>query len=207
MQDDEGRGYFIVRIDTDAGIHGLGEAGIRNWSGAIAQAVDHLSELIVGADPWQTERLWQLMFRGGFFPAGKVYACAISAIDIALWDIKAKAAGLPVYRLLGGPVRDKGAIRTAFAPAEQAELAAARGARKAELFFRLWTMKEALLKALGVGLSLDTSGFEIPPSLRQGAPTSLFRFPHAPTVGWRLDNLGNADFAAAVAHELKPEAE
>ena len=107
MQDDDGRCYFIVRIDTDAGIHGLGEAGIRNWSGAIAQAVDHLSELIVGADPWQTERLWQLMFRGGFFPADKVYACAISAIDIALWDIKGKAAGLPVYRLLGGPVRDK----------------------------------------------------------------------------------------------------
>ena len=107
VQDDDGHRYFIVRIDTDAGIHGLGEAGIRNWSGAIAQAVDHLSELIVGADPWQTERLWQLMFRGGFFPAGKVYACAISAIDIALWDIKGKAAGLPVYRLLGGPVRDQ----------------------------------------------------------------------------------------------------
>ena len=107
VQDDEGRGYFIVRVDTDAGIHGLGEAGIRNWAGAIAQAVDHLAELIVGADPWQTERLWQMMFRGGFFPADKVYACAISAIDIALWDIKGKAAGLPLYRLLGGPVRDK----------------------------------------------------------------------------------------------------
>ena len=107
VQDDEGRGYFIVRVDTDAGIHGLGEAGIRNWAGAIAQAVDHLAELVVGADPWQTERLWQLMFRAGFFPADKVYACAISAIDIALWDIKGKAAGLPVYRLLGGPVRDK----------------------------------------------------------------------------------------------------
>ena len=107
VQDDEGRGYFVVRVDTDAGIHGLGEAGIRNWGGAIAQAVEHLSELVVGADPWQTERLWQLMFRAGFFPADKVYACAISAIDIALWDIKGKAAGLPVYRLLGGPVRDK----------------------------------------------------------------------------------------------------
>ena len=83
VQDDEGRGYFIVRVDTDAGIHGLGEAGIRNWGGAIAQAVDHLSELVVGADPWETERLWQTMFRGGFFPADKVYACAISAIDIA----------------------------------------------------------------------------------------------------------------------------
>ena len=104
VQDDEGRGYFIVRVDTDAGIHGLGEAGIRNWGGAIAQAVDHLAELIVGADPWQTERLWQMMFRGGFFPADKVYACAISAIDIALWDIKGKgsrAAGVPAARRPG----------------------------------------------------------------------------------------------------------
>ena len=72
VQDDEGRGYFIVRVDTDAGIHGLGEAGIRNWGAAIAHAVGHLSELIAGADPWQTERLWQLMFRAGFFPADKV---------------------------------------------------------------------------------------------------------------------------------------
>ena len=107
VRDEEGRGYFIVRVDTDAGIHGLGEVGIRNWGLAIARAVEHLGELVLGADPWQTERLWQLMFRAGFFPADKVYACALSAIDIALWDIKGKAAGLPVYKLLGGPVRPK----------------------------------------------------------------------------------------------------
>ena len=87
VRDDQGRGYFVVRVDTDAGIHGLGEAGIRNWGMAIARAVEHLGELVIGADPWQTERLWQLMFRAGFFPADKVYACALGAIDIALWDI------------------------------------------------------------------------------------------------------------------------
>lgn len=99
-----------------------------------------------------------------------------------------------------------GPIRTVFCPAEQAELAAARGAHKTELFFTLWTMKEALIKALGVGLSLDTSTFEVPHSMRRGARTGILRFPHDPTVGWRLDNLGNADFAAAVAHELDPGA-
>ena len=98
-----------------------------------------------------------------------------------------------------------GPIRTVFCAAEQAELAAARGVHKVDLFFMLWTMKEALIKALGTGLSLDTSGFEIPPSLRHGSPTGEFRFPHDPTVGWRIDNLGNADFAAAVAHELSTE--
>ncbi len=97
-----------------------------------------------------------------------------------------------------------GPIRTVFCPAEQAELAAARGVHKTDLFFTFWTMKEALIKALGTGLSLDTAGFEIPPSLRHGSRTGEFRFPHDPAVGWRVDNLGTDDFAAAVAHELEP---
>ncbi len=99
--------YFIVKVETDEGIYGLGESGIRFWSRSIEQAVVHLSELVVGQDPFATERLWQEMFRSCFFPADRVYCCAISAIDIALWDIKGKALGMPVYRLLGGPVRNK----------------------------------------------------------------------------------------------------
>ena len=82
-----------------------------------------------------------------------------------------------------------GPLRTMFSPAEQAELAAARGERKVDLFLTLWTMKEALLKALGVGLSLDTAGFDVPEAVRRGSRTSVFRFPHDPTVGWRLDNV------------------
>ena len=100
-------GSFIVKIETDVGIYGLGESGIGFWGAAIEQAVGHLSELVIGEDPFATERLWQHMFRGGFFPADGVYSCAISAIDIALWDIKGKALDMPVYKLLGGPVRDK----------------------------------------------------------------------------------------------------
>lgn len=61
----------------------------------------------MGEDPFSTECLWQHMFRGSFFPANKVYSCAICAIDIALWDIKGKALGMPVYKFPGGPVRDK----------------------------------------------------------------------------------------------------
>ena len=100
-------GGFFVRVDTDAGVYGLGEGLMILAGQAIAKAVEHLSELVVGEDPFATERLWQHMFRRGFFPAQGVYACAISAIDIALWDIKGKALGLPVHTLLGGPVRDK----------------------------------------------------------------------------------------------------
>lgn len=107
VQSKEGGVYYIVRVDTDSGIHGLGEVGIRSWGRAIGNAVNHLAELVIGANPWETERLWQEMFRGGYFPADKVYSCAISAIDIALWDIKGKSVNMPTYQLLGGPVRDK----------------------------------------------------------------------------------------------------
>jgi len=107
IADEDGRVYYIVKVETDSGIYGLGEVGIRNWGGAIGKAIEHLSQVVIGEDPFSTEKLWQQMFRGGFFPADKVYSCAISAIDIGLWDIKAKALGMPLYKLLGGPVRDK----------------------------------------------------------------------------------------------------
>ena len=107
VRDDGGRVSLFVRIETDAGIHGVGEVGISSMGRAIMEAVDHLAEVVVGSDPWETERLWQLMFRGNFFPADRVYGCAISAIDIALWDIKGKSVDMPVYKLLGGPVRNK----------------------------------------------------------------------------------------------------
>jgi L-alanine-DL-glutamate epimerase-like enolase superfamily enzyme len=107
IADSDKRAYSIVKVETDEGIYGLGEIGIRWWGAAIEKAVEHLSEIVIGQDPFSTERLWQQMFRGSFFPAGPVYTCAISAIDIALWDIKGKALGMPVYKLLGGPVRDR----------------------------------------------------------------------------------------------------
>ena len=97
-----------------------------------------------------------------------------------------------------------GPIRTVFAPVERADLAAAHGACKVDLFLTLWTLKEALIKALGVGLSLDLSAFEIPPAMRRGSSATTFRFPQDPAVAWRLENLGNSSFAAALAHELKP---
>ena len=104
---DSGGGQFFVKVDTDVGIYGLGEVGRVRWGRAIESAVDHMAEIVVGEDPFATKRLWQQMFRGHFFPADGVYACALSAIDIALWDIKGKALDMPVYKLLGGPVRDR----------------------------------------------------------------------------------------------------
>lgn len=101
------RNFFFVVIDTDEGIQGIGEGGITWQEPAMAGFVEQLTPLLVGQDPFRTEHLWQLMFRGGFFPAGRIGCAAISAVDVALWDIKAKALGVPLYQLLGGRVRDR----------------------------------------------------------------------------------------------------
>ena len=84
IQGEDNRGYFIVNVDTDVGIYGLGEAGNRYFGSSIEKAVERLSEIVSGQDPFGTERLWQHMFRGSFFPADGAYSCAISAIEIAL---------------------------------------------------------------------------------------------------------------------------
>ncbi|MGE3271571.1 MAG: hypothetical protein AB7P40_22665, partial [Chloroflexota bacterium] len=101
------RNFLFVVVDTDAGISGIGECGVNSRSSAILGAFDHIREQIVGEDSSRIEHLWQTMFRGGFFPAGNVVGSALSAVDIALWDIRGKELGVPTYQLLGGLVRDK----------------------------------------------------------------------------------------------------
>ena len=100
-------GHFFVKVETDAGIYGLGEGGLSRRGLALAEVVRSFEPFLIGADPFQTEHLWQVMFRGAFFPGGVVQAAAVSAVDIALWDIKGKALNVPVYELLGGQTRDK----------------------------------------------------------------------------------------------------
>jgi L-alanine-DL-glutamate epimerase-like enolase superfamily enzyme len=101
-----GRNFLFVVVDTDEGIYGVGEAGLTGRELAVMGALDHFRPLLVDRDPFEIERIWQMLFRGGFFPAQRILTAAISAIDIALWDIKGKALGVPVYELLGGRVRD-----------------------------------------------------------------------------------------------------
>ncbi len=104
---DNSRNFMFVKVETDEGIYGIGEAGVTWKELAVTETINHLSSMIIGEDPMRTEHIWQVMLRGAFFPGGKVVCSAISAIDIALWDIKGKALGVPVYDLLGGLVRQK----------------------------------------------------------------------------------------------------
>lgn len=101
------RNYLFVKIETDEGIYGVGEFGITWKEQAGVGAIRHMASDLVGQDPLNIEYIWQVLFRGDFFPGGRIHMAAISAIDIALWDIKGKALGQPVYMLLGGRLRDR----------------------------------------------------------------------------------------------------
>lgn len=101
------RNFLFVVVDTDEGLRGVGEAGITWREPAMAGFIESLTPSLIGEDPTRIEHLWQVMLRCGFFPGGRIGAAAISAIDVALWDIKAKSLGVPVYELLGGLVRER----------------------------------------------------------------------------------------------------
>src|SRR4051794_18835742 len=98
---------MLVVVDTDEGIAGIGEVGVRSRQEAVRGALTDLRPLLLGADPMRTEHLWQLCFRAGFFPGDRILGAAIAAVDIALWDVKGRALGVPVHQLLGGAVRDR----------------------------------------------------------------------------------------------------
>ncbi|MFB3922577.1 MAG: mandelate racemase/muconate lactonizing enzyme family protein [Terriglobia bacterium] len=91
--------FHIVTVETDAGITGIGEGGEK-------ELIEQCAAMIIGEDPFRTEHLWQMMYRGYFYPPGREKVHALGAIDVALWDIKGKALGVPVYELLGGLARD-----------------------------------------------------------------------------------------------------
>jgi galactonate dehydratase len=100
------RNQFIVKIDTDEGISGVGEGGISGRELAMEGMVKHLSRWLIGEDPSRIEHLWQVCYRTSYFEGGNILTTALSAIDIALWDIQGQRLGVPVYQLLGGACRD-----------------------------------------------------------------------------------------------------
>jgi len=101
------RNYLFVKVETDAGLYGMGEFGITWKEQAGIGAIEHMKRHLLGLDPLNIEWIWQLLYRGDFFPGGRINTSAISAIDIALWDIKGKALDQPVHVLLGGRMRDR----------------------------------------------------------------------------------------------------
>jgi mannonate dehydratase len=102
-----GRNFVTLRITTSDGATGLGDATLNGRELAVASYLrDHIVPLLIGRDPARIEDTWQYLYRGAYWRRGPVTMTAIAAVDTALWDIKGKVAGLPVYQLLGGRARD-----------------------------------------------------------------------------------------------------
>ncbi|MGH2618817.1 MAG: mandelate racemase/muconate lactonizing enzyme family protein [Thermomicrobiales bacterium] len=101
------RNQFIVTVETDEGITGVGEGGISGRELAMQGMLEHFSRFLVGEDPRRIEHLWQTMYRGAYFEGGKISGATISAVEIALWDVLGKWLGVPVYQLLGGACRNR----------------------------------------------------------------------------------------------------
>ncbi len=103
-----GRNFVTLKILTDQGVYGVGDATLNGRELAVAAYLqEHVAPCLIGRDPQQVEDIWQYLYRGAYWRRGPVAMTAIGAVDMALWDIKAKLAGQPLYQLLGGRSRSR----------------------------------------------------------------------------------------------------
>ena len=103
-----GRNFVTLKIETDEGLSGLGDATLNGRELAVASYLeDHVIPQLIGRDPQQIEDIWQYLYRGAYWRRGPVGMTAIAAVDTALWDIKGKVCGQPLYQLLGGKSRNR----------------------------------------------------------------------------------------------------
>ena len=98
--------WLFLKVETDEGISGWGEPVLEGHAETLAAKITELSDFVIGLDPRRIEDIWQMLYRNGCYRGGPVLMSAISGLDTALWDIKGRALGVPIYELLGGPVRD-----------------------------------------------------------------------------------------------------
>jgi galactonate dehydratase len=102
------RPYVFVKLETNQGVVGWGEGTLEGKAGAVMACMNDFRDFAIGSDPMQVEHIWQSMYIHSFYRAGPVIGSAISGIDQALWDIRGKVLGLPVYKILGGPSDARG---------------------------------------------------------------------------------------------------
>ncbi|MAF28727.1 MAG: bifunctional D-altronate/D-mannonate dehydratase [Croceicoccus sp.] len=102
-----GRNFVTLKIETDEGVYGIGDATLNGRELSVASYLsDHVIPNLIGRDAQRIEDIWQFLYKGGYWSRGVVAMTALAAVDTALWDIKAKLAGMPLYQLLGGRSRD-----------------------------------------------------------------------------------------------------
>jgi galactonate dehydratase len=103
----EWKNWLFVKVSTDEGLYGWGEASLAGPITAVEETIHALSEVLIGQDPSGVERHWQSLYNTWRWRGGSVQSTAMAGLDIALWDLEGKRLGVPVYRLLGGPFRPR----------------------------------------------------------------------------------------------------
>ncbi len=99
--------WLFVRVESGDGAFGWGEASLEGWAEAVEGAFEAYRDRFIGVDPFNIEDIWQVGYRGGFYRGGAVMMSALSGLEQALWDLKGRSLGLPVWQMLGGKVREK----------------------------------------------------------------------------------------------------
>ncbi|MCA8299021.1 galactonate dehydratase [Burkholderia sp. AU30198] len=188
--------WQFVKVSTDEGLAGWGEPIVEGRAATTAAAVHELADYLIGRDPRHIEDLFQVMYRGGFYRGGPILTSAISGIEQALWDIKARALGVPVYDLLGGPVRDRARV-----------YAHVKGDTPEEMAANARQLVEAGYTALKMGVVNATDWIESPAAIdRAVARFGTVRDAIGKEVGLGIDFHGRVrrPVAKALARALAP---
>lgn len=188
--------WLLVRLETDDGFVGWGEPVVEGRTGTTEACVHELWPYLLGQDPRRVEQLWQTLYRGGFYRGGPVLTSAISGIDQALWDIKGKAMGAPVYDMLGGTVRDKMQVYS-WIDSDTAEIAAKSAKEKQAQGFRS-------IKKMGIDATGWVSDSETITALLK--KVQAVRDATGPNFGIAIDFHGRAHKSSArtLLRELEP---
>ncbi|MEV0290416.1 D-mannonate dehydratase ManD [Kribbella sp. NPDC050820] len=206
-----GRNYVTLKLRTADGLVGYGDATVNGRELAVASYLrDHVNPLLAGIDPARIEDTWQFLYRGAYWRRGPITMAAISAVDLALWDIKGKTAGLPVYQLLGGAVRDRVLAYTHASAWELPALLDAVDARREEGFRAVRAQSGVPGLETVYGVHRDAHGYE--PATRGAAPvveswnTDAY-LRHAPSVLTAVREHVGSDLALLhdAHHRLTPQ--
>lgn len=147
--------WLFVRVESDEGVVGWGEASLEGYAEAVEGALEAFKDRFLGHDPFRIEDAWQIGYRSGFYRGGPVLMSALSGFEQALWDLKGKALGLPVWEMLGGRVRDKVQAYAWVGGDRPQEVAEASRARKAQGFSAVKMNATAELGYLASPRALD----------------------------------------------------
>lgn len=191
--------WLFLKVWTDEGVVGWGEPIVEGRAETVRACVGEMADALIGQDPHRIEDLWQVLYRGGFYRGGPVLTSALSGIDQALWDIKGRALGVPVWQLLGGACRERIPVYAWIGGADPAALGAQAARAVGEHGFR--ALKMNAVEALGY---IDSPATVRLAALRLAAAREAV----GPDVGIGVDFHGRVHKAMAVqlARALEPHA-